>query len=425
MSVVTAESSEKPHFSTAVVKVASRCNLDCTYCYVYRAGDTSFRERPAVMTPAVARATIERVRAHCARHGVREFTFCFHGGEPLLAPRARLRDFVAHARAALAPSVNVRFVLQTNGVLLDRPTCRALRELDVHVGVSIDGPPAVHDRHRVDHRGIGSYAAVRRGWDEAAAAGLDLGVLMVVDPTSDPVAAHDHLADLAPRRVDLLLPAATHDRPPARPHRTATPHGDWLLAFFRRWESRRDPAFRVRLFDNIAAAVFGIGAGTDAMGSGDSGVVVIETDGAIEPVDVLRASRPGLTRTPLSVLDHDLDDAFAHPLVRQYVFSHRLVAARCQRCAVLGVCGGGYLPHRYGGERGFDNPSVYCFDLLRVIAGVQSWVVASLSDEVLAATGLAPLDYELERQRLDDEPQPVARPGARGRGRHASLPLVP
>ena len=32
-----------------VVKVASRCNLDCTYCYEYNLGDDTWKHQPRFM----------------------------------------------------------------------------------------------------------------------------------------------------------------------------------------------------------------------------------------------------------------------------------------------------------------------------------------------------------------------------------------
>ena len=35
------------------LKVVSRCNLDCRYCYVYNGADDSWRKQPAVMSDEV------------------------------------------------------------------------------------------------------------------------------------------------------------------------------------------------------------------------------------------------------------------------------------------------------------------------------------------------------------------------------------
>ena len=41
-------------FQQFIVKLHSRCNLSCDYCYVYHHVDQSWRDRPPVMTPATS-----------------------------------------------------------------------------------------------------------------------------------------------------------------------------------------------------------------------------------------------------------------------------------------------------------------------------------------------------------------------------------
>src|SRR5207248_1564342 len=72
-----------------VLKVASRCNLNCAYCYVYNKGDETWRDRPVVMSDDVVEAAIDRIDAWCRGSGQTRVNVTFHGGEPLLAGRRR------------------------------------------------------------------------------------------------------------------------------------------------------------------------------------------------------------------------------------------------------------------------------------------------------------------------------------------------
>jgi uncharacterized protein len=75
-----------------ILKVASRCNLNCSYCYVYNRGDNSWRQRPKVMPDEIYRATVERIRRHCELSGQQTVQIAFHGGEPCLAGPERLDE---------------------------------------------------------------------------------------------------------------------------------------------------------------------------------------------------------------------------------------------------------------------------------------------------------------------------------------------
>ncbi len=74
-------------FHTFIWKIASRCNLNCTYCFVYNMADQRWREQPAFMSDAVARQCAVRIREHCLKHDQRHVSIIFHGGEPLLGGR--------------------------------------------------------------------------------------------------------------------------------------------------------------------------------------------------------------------------------------------------------------------------------------------------------------------------------------------------
>ena len=57
-----------------------------------------------------------------------------------------------------------------------------LLEHDIGVGVSLDGPPEIHDARRLDAAGRPTSARVREGIERLRAAGITRwGVLMVVD----------------------------------------------------------------------------------------------------------------------------------------------------------------------------------------------------------------------------------------------------
>ena len=75
----------KPKCKTFVVKIASRCNLNCTYCYMYNMGDESYKSQPKTMSEGTVIQMIRRAKEHCDVNELKKFTFVLHGGEPLLA----------------------------------------------------------------------------------------------------------------------------------------------------------------------------------------------------------------------------------------------------------------------------------------------------------------------------------------------------
>ena len=181
----------RQHVSTAIdtvlLKVASRCNLDCGYCYVYRMGDDAWRSQPKRMSDAVQRAAVRQLASLYSRQQ-HPFSVVLHGGEPLLIGASRLRDLCGQLRSALPAPCGIH--VQTNGILLADEVIDIFVEYDVGVSISIDGPREVHDRFRRDHLGGGSHERVRRGISRltarADARPLFAGVLAVIDPASCP-----------------------------------------------------------------------------------------------------------------------------------------------------------------------------------------------------------------------------------------------
>ncbi|MBL1103859.1 radical SAM protein [Streptomyces sp. 5-8] len=147
-------------FREFVLKVHSRCNLACRYCYVYEGTDQLWRTQPRTMSRETAAQVCRRVAEHAERHGLRSVRVLLHGGEPLLAGIPFLRDLARTLRARLPATTAAEVLIQTNGVLVDDDTLRLCHEEDIALAVSLDGPAAVHDRVRRDHAGRGSHAGV-------------------------------------------------------------------------------------------------------------------------------------------------------------------------------------------------------------------------------------------------------------------------
>jgi uncharacterized protein len=126
---------------------------------------------------------------------------------------------------------------------------------------------------------------------------------MVIDVTASARQVFEHVCALQPRFVDFLFPDATYETPPPQHSADplATPYGDWLFEMFESWIADEAAHFRIRLFERIIHGLLGITGQSDALGPGRNEVLVIESDGSIEPVDVLKVCGEGATRTEFNV----------------------------------------------------------------------------------------------------------------------------
>lgn len=365
--------------SQFLLKVHSRCNLACSYCYIYEGGDESWRTRPRTMSDETLRAAATRIGEHAVVHGLEQVEIVFHGGEPLLVGADFLGRAVDLLHAALPAGTALDASVQTNGTLLDEATLDALLPLDVRVGVSIDGtdsalrlyPDGKPSAHLVEE-------AVRRLAGPRYRS-IYAGLLCVIDLDHDPLAVYERLCALRPPRLDFLLPHGDwSSRPPGRPDDLTAPFAEWLIRIFDRWYTNRGDRPGIRLFDEIIHLLLGGHSRTEAVGLSPAALLVIETDGALEQVDALRTGYPGAAETGLHVLRNTVDEALFHPGIAARQLGIDALADECRSCRFGRICGGGFYGHRYRAGTGFRHPSVYCADLFALIAHIKSTVAAEV-----------------------------------------------
>ncbi|MGP3969615.1 FxsB family cyclophane-forming radical SAM/SPASM peptide maturase [Streptomyces sp. 6N223] len=386
-------------FRQFIVKVNSRCNLACTYCYMYFAADQGWRRQPVAASPRMLRHTARRIGEHAAAHRLPAVSVVLHGGEPLLTDPEVLGGFVRQVRERVPPGCAVRATLQTNGVLLTEEKLHALAAHGIAVGLSLDGGLARHNAQRVDHAGRPAWDGIRRAarlLAEPRHRAAYSGVLCVVDPATDPVELYESLLLLDPPGVEFILPHGNWTSPPpgltgGDPAASAgrpTPYGDWLCAVFDRWWHDDRRRVGVRLFRECVALLLGLPGAVETLGLQAFTAVVVETDGGIEQVDALKTAYPGAAATGLDVFSHPFDAALGHPGIAARQAGRDALAPACRRCALVEVCGAGHYAHRYRAGHGFANPSVYCADLQRLIYHVAGALRTVASDR--AASGAAP-----------------------------------
>jgi uncharacterized protein len=366
-------------FREFIVKVHSRCDLSCDYCYMYEMADQSWRGQPRAMSPETAELTARRIGEHAAAHRLSDITLILHGGEPLLAGRDLIAQLVTATRRSAGSGTAVTVQVQTNGIGLSDVYLKFFDELNVMIGVSLDGDIDAQDRHRRFASGRGSYAPVAAALRRLQRfPHLYSGLLCTLDLRNDPVRTYQALTAFSPPRIDFMLPHGTWAAPPPGrdPDPARTPYADWLIEVFDHWYPR--PLTRVRLFEEIMQLLLGGASDSEAVGLAPARMVVIETDGTVEQVDTLKAAFAGATATGLHVASDPLDAALLLPQIAARQIGSRALSAQCRVCSIHAICGGGMYSHRYREGTGFANPSVYCPDLMALISHIRDRIRADL-----------------------------------------------
>ena len=132
--------------------VAHTCNLNCSYCF---ASQGKYHGERAVMSYEVGKRALDFLVENSGTR--RNLEVDFFGGEPLMNFNV-VKDLVAYARSIeKEKGKNFRFTLTTNGVLIDDDVIEFANRECHNVVLSLDGRKEIHDRHRVDYAGNGSF----------------------------------------------------------------------------------------------------------------------------------------------------------------------------------------------------------------------------------------------------------------------------
>jgi uncharacterized protein len=116
-----------------ILALTTCCNLQCAYCY----------HGEARQLMDMAQDVIEHA-LDLAQRGTGSFHLQLTGGEPTLVPDL-IKYTVLRAHSLSRPCT---IGIQTNGTALTKDLVDFFREQQIQVGISLDGPPAIHQQLR-------------------------------------------------------------------------------------------------------------------------------------------------------------------------------------------------------------------------------------------------------------------------------------
>ena len=149
----------KAPFHVMTKPIGPLCNLDCTYCFylekeaLFKKGD-SRRMQPDVLETYI--------RDYIESQPNDFVSFAWQGGEPTLLGVDYFRKAVEFQKK-YANGKKIENAFQTNGTLIDDEWCEFFKQNDFLIGLSIDGPRALHDAYRIDKRRKPTFDLVMGG----------------------------------------------------------------------------------------------------------------------------------------------------------------------------------------------------------------------------------------------------------------------
>ncbi|MEI6807807.1 MAG: anaerobic sulfatase maturase [bacterium] len=353
-----------------------RCNMACEYCF-YNEKNAMFQDGEAWRMPdAVLDAYIRQVAE--AMPGP-EVQYAFQGGEPTLAGLDFFRRVVELA-GKYAAGRRISYALQTNGLLLDDEWCEFLAENNFLVGISIDGPKWIHDRHRKDRKGGTHFEDVLGAVERMKKYNVQFNILTVVNRLNARHGLevyrflkglnvqHMQFIPLVERRSDpkSVIPGLELGAPPdlegkgeplpvmpwsVRPEE----FGEFLCQIFDEWVRNDVGSVFVQTFEVALGAWMGLGSGMCVYAERCGRALILEHNGDVYACD--HYVYPSYLRG--NILGKHLRDIVDSP--EQIRFGNdktdRLPQC-CRECRWLSACRGACPKHRFmrakGGEWGLN-----------------------------------------------------------------------
>lgn len=351
------------------------CNLDCSYCF-FLSKSQLYPDSRLRMDDAALEAYIRQLME---AHPGPEVAVAWQGGEPTLMGLPFFRRAVDLAAQYRRPGVSIQYTIQTNGTRLDDDWARFFKDNDFLVGLSIDGPAELHDRHRRTKGGGGSLDQVLAGWEALQRQGVATNILCTVhrDNGDHPLDVYRFFRDQLGARHLQFIPVVERetaetaggsaagwgvprglytqagDRAAARSVGPAQ-YGAFMNAIWDEWV-RRDAgtvfvqAFDVALGNRLGRYALCVHAPT----CGDA--LVLEHNGDLYSCD--HYVEPGYL---LGNIHHEpLVDLVASPRQRQFGQDKQdTLPSFCRACDVLQQCHGGCPKDRFAtspdGEPGLN-----------------------------------------------------------------------
>ena len=166
----------EPRIETVVLQPTPFCNIDCRYCYLPDRTDLTIMKRETVT------AVFERIFS--SGWASPYLTVIWHAGEPMVLPVSYYETAFSAIEALRPPALTIHHAIQTNGMLITPEWCTFLKQWDVGLGVSIDGPRALHDANRVTRSGKGTFDRTLAGVRLLRREGVPFHVISVLSSQS-------------------------------------------------------------------------------------------------------------------------------------------------------------------------------------------------------------------------------------------------
>jgi uncharacterized protein len=202
--VTTLPTNYPPAFHLLAKPTGATCNLDCAYCF-FLSKEMLYPGSRFRMADAMLETYIRQL---IEAHQTPQVQVAWQGGEPTLMGLDFFRRSIELVEQYRKPGTTVEYTIQTNGTLIDDAWAAFFKQHNFLVGISIDGPRAMHDAYRVDKGGQPTFDKVMRGLGFLQKHGVEYNTLTTLHHANadHPAEVYRFLRDECGSRFQQFIP---------------------------------------------------------------------------------------------------------------------------------------------------------------------------------------------------------------------------
>ena len=334
-------------FSLLVKPASADCNLRCEYCFYL--GHCGFY--PEEARHRMSDEVLEQMVRTYLQTEQPQYSFGWQGGEPTLMGLDFFKRIVECQERHGPSGAVVGNGLQTNATLITDEMAAHFAKYNFLLGVSLDGPAEIHDKHRITAAGGGSHADVMRSIQRLREHRVNFNILTLVNEANvrRPREAYQYLLDhgfLYHQYISCVEPDPDGQVLPFSI--SGQEWGEFLCAIFDLWYAGDTRRVSIRLFDSVLALLVDGVRNICHLGLNCCQYFVVEYNGDVFPCDffVEKHLRIG------NIMTDSWETMQRSPIYRDFGKQKRMWNEACDDCRFRSICAGDCLKHRLCANRG-------------------------------------------------------------------------
>lgn len=352
--------------------VGVACNLKCRYCW--------FNPLNQSQAAPMSLALLEKiVHDYAEADSTGSYQFIWHGGEPLMAGRDFYEGAIKFQKRYMS-AFPVKNAIQTNATILTSQWTEFFLRNGFKVGVSLDGPKALHDANRVTLRGAGTHDRIMANVVSARKQGLRFSVIATINKAnvSSPEEIFRFFVDNGITSFGFnMVFERSENGSPTLLSISNEEYAAFQNRIFDLWLAEDSSRIRVRHIDSIVGGMLGLPVKSCIYAGTCQRFISINSNGDVYPCERLTAA-PRLG----NLNESSLPEIVGARRYRRHVRRTTTLPAECRSCKYLTICRNGCTHHRVEGRLFFCEGRKAVFQHMEVAV---SRIIRTTSDQELVS----------------------------------------